>query len=101
MSEPDSDELSKIYKDSGRIRVTLAGKKFEKIKIKALEDQEQFWREQAKNLIWFKDWERVLDWENPPFAKWFVGGKLNASVNCLDRHIDSGTKNKASYNLGK
>ena len=36
------------------------------------------------------------DWENPPFAKWFVGGQLNASVNCLDRHIDSGTKNKAN-----
>lgn len=96
MSEPDSDELSKIYKDSGRIRITLAGKRFENIKIKALEDSEQFWREQAKNLIWFKDWERVLDWENPPFAKWFVGGKLNASVNCLDKHIDSGTKNKAA-----
>src|SRR6476661_3769653 len=96
MSEPDSDELSKIYKDSGKIRVTLAGKKFEKIKIKASEDQEQFWGEQAKNLIWFKDWERVLDWKNPPFAKWFVGGKLNASVNCLDKHIDSGIKNKAA-----
>jgi acetyl-CoA synthetase len=96
MSEPDSDELSKVYKDSERIRVTLAGKKFEKIKIKASEDQEQFWGEQAKNLIWFKDWERVLDWENPPFAKWFVGGKLNASVNCLDKHIDSGIKNKAA-----
>jgi len=96
MSEADSDELSKIYKDSGKIRVTLAGKKFEKIKIKASEDQEQFWGEQAKNLIWFKDWERVLDWKNPPFAKWFVGGKLNASVNCLDKHIDSDIKNKAA-----
>ena len=69
MSEPDSDELSKIYKDSGRIRVTLAGKKFEKIKIKASEDQEQFWGEQAKNLIWFKDWERGIRLEKPSFCK--------------------------------
>jgi acetyl-CoA synthetase len=38
-------------------------------------------------LIWFKEWDKVLDWDNPPFAKWFVGGKLNASVNCLDKHI--------------
>ena len=96
MSEPDSDELSKIYKDSERIKITLTGKKFEKIRIKASEDQEQFWGEQAKNLIWFKDWERVLDWKNPPFAKWFVGGKLNASVNCIDKHIDSSIKNKAA-----
>ena len=48
MSEADSDELSKIYKDSGKIRVTLAGKKFEKIKIKASEDQEQFWGNRQK-----------------------------------------------------
>ncbi|HEY7573041.1 MAG TPA: acetate--CoA ligase [Nitrososphaeraceae archaeon] len=96
MSGHDSDELSKIYKDSERITVTLTGKKFEKIRIKASENQEQFWGEQAKNLIWFKDWERVLDWKNPPFAKWFVGGKLNASVNCIDKHMDSNIKNKAA-----
>jgi acetyl-CoA synthetase len=52
-------------------------------------------------LIWFKEWDRVLDWNHAPFAKWFVGGKLNACVNCLDKHIhnnnsDYSIKNKAA-----
>jgi acetyl-CoA synthetase len=53
-------------------------------------DPEAFWAEQAKRLDWFEDWDEVLDWSNPPFAKWFVGGKLNASYNCLDRHVEAG-----------
>jgi acetyl-CoA synthetase len=44
-----------------------------------------FWGKQAKNLFWFSTWEKILDW-NPPFAKWFVGGKINASYNTLDIH---------------
>ena len=44
-----------------------------------------FWNKQAKLLSWFTDWENTLDW-NPPFAKWFVGGKINASYNALDIH---------------
>jgi acetyl-CoA synthetase len=52
-------------------------------------------------LIWSKEWNKVLDWNYPPFAKWFVGGKLNACFNCLDKHIygdenDSIIKNKAA-----
>ncbi|HYT44366.1 MAG TPA: acetate--CoA ligase [Methylomirabilota bacterium] len=62
----------------------------------ALENPEQFWGEQAKNLIWFKQWDKVLDSSDPPFYKWFVGGTLNASINCLDRHVDSDLKNKAA-----
>lgn len=50
-------------------------------------DFEQFWESQAKDLDWFQPWDRVLEW-NPPWVKWFVGGKLNASFNCLDRHLD-------------
>jgi acetyl-CoA synthetase len=53
-------------------------------------DPEAFWAEQAKRLDWFEDWDEVLDWSDPPFAKWFVGGKLNASYNCLDRHVEAG-----------
>ncbi|MGB8154315.1 MAG: acetate--CoA ligase, partial [Nitrososphaeraceae archaeon] len=45
--------------------------------------------------LWFKKWDKILDW-NPPFAKWFVGGQLNVSVNCVDRHIDNHHKNKAA-----
>ena len=52
---------------------------------KADSDYVSFWDEQAHNLSWFSPWERTLDW-NPPFAKWFVGGKINASYNALDIH---------------
>ncbi|HZA63841.1 MAG TPA: acetate--CoA ligase [Nitrososphaeraceae archaeon] len=95
MSDPEFDKLSKIYEDSEKIKVSLEGKRLSKIRKQALENSEEFWEEQAKYLKWFKEWDKVLDW-NPPFAKWFVGGKLNASVNCLDRHIDSDTKNKVA-----
>ena len=46
-------------------------------------------------MAWFKEWEQVLDW-NPPFARWFLGGKLNAAYNCLDRHLTSEKKNQAA-----
>lgn len=95
MSDPQFDKLSKIYEESKKIKVSLEGKKLSKIRKQALENSEEFWEEQAKYLKWFKEWDKVLDW-NPPFAKWFVGGKLNASVNCLDRHIDSDAKNKVA-----
>jgi acetyl-CoA synthetase len=95
MSDPEFDKLSKIYEESEKIKVSLEGKKLSKIRKQALENSEEFWEEQAKYLKWFKEWDKVLDW-NPPFAKWFVGGKLNASINCLDRHIDSDAKNKVA-----
>ena len=95
MSDSEFDRLSKIYEDSEKIKVSLEGKRLSKIRKQALENSEEFWEEQAKHLKWFKEWDKVLDW-NPPFAKWFVGGKLNASVNCLDRHVDSDAKNKVA-----
>ena len=54
-----------------------------------------FWKGFADELHWYKKWRRVLDWE-PPHSKWFVGGKINASYNCLDRHIAGFRKNKAA-----
>ena len=62
---------------------------------KADRDFEKFWAGFARELSWYKPWKRVLDWK-PPKAKWFVGGKLNASVNCLDRHVAGLRKNKAA-----
>jgi len=56
-----------------------------KTRIDADSDFIGFWEKQAKNLSWFSSWEKTLDW-NPPFAKWFVGGKINASYNTLDIH---------------
>ena len=52
-------------------------------------DPEAFWAAHAEGLEWSRRWDQVLDWK-PPFARWFVGGKLNASVNCLDRHLTAG-----------
>lgn len=62
----------------------------------AEENYEEFWAEQAENLEWYKKWDKVLDWENPPFAKWFVNGKINVSYNCIDRHIKDGKGDKVA-----
>src|SRR5436190_21596274 len=57
---------------------------------------DRFWAKQAKNeLIWFRPWKKVLQWKEP-FAKWFVGGQLNVSYNCLDRHLGTPLANKAA-----
>jgi acetyl-CoA synthetase len=58
-------------------------------------DPEGYWAEQAKNLDWFTPWQRILEW-NAPWAKWFVGGKLNVAYNCVDRHARSARRNKAA-----
>lgn len=62
---------------------------------RSLDDPESFWAEQAGRLDWFRRWDRVLDWQ-PPFARWFVGGELNASYLCLDRHLTNGRADKAA-----
>lgn len=56
-------------------------------------DNEKFWDKQANCLEWFQNWKKVLEW-NPPYAKWFIGGKLNPCYNCLDRHMFNGNKDK-------
>ncbi len=62
---------------------------------RALQDPEGFWADQAKGLDWIEPYNTVLEWD-APWAKWFVGGKLNASANCVDRHVKSWRKNKAA-----
>lgn len=62
---------------------------------RAAEDPEAFWADVARGLDWFHPWEQVLHWE-VPFAKWFVGGKLNACYNCVDRHVRTARRNKAA-----
>ncbi|UGT40156.1 acetate--CoA ligase [Nocardia yamanashiensis] len=57
---------------------------------RAAADREGFWAEQAQRLHWHEPWTRVLDWDDAPFAKWFVGGKLNVAYNCVDRHVLDG-----------
>lgn len=62
---------------------------------KASEAPEKFWAAEAKKLHWFKPWSKVLQWD-PPYARWFEGGKINASYNCLDRHVQNGQGNKTA-----
>jgi acetyl-CoA synthetase len=62
---------------------------------RAAADPEAFWAAFATELDWSAPWTRVLDWQ-PPHAKWFVGGKINASANCLDRHLGTSRRNKAA-----
>jgi acetyl-CoA synthetase len=61
----------------------------------AANNPEDFWAGEAKSLDWFTPWQRVLEW-NAPWAKWFVGGKLNVTYNCVDRHARTARRNKAA-----
>jgi acetyl-CoA synthetase len=60
-------------------------------------DRLAFWGEQAERITWAEPFTEVLDWSNPPFAKWFVGGKLNASYNCVDRHVEAGNGERVAF----
>ena len=68
---------------------------YERIYKEAAADPEKFWAGIAKELHWFKPWTKVLEWD-APWAKWFVGGEINLSYNCLDRHVQTWRKNKAA-----
>src|SRR5205807_10560184 len=59
-------------------------------------DWQGFWAQQALALDWFDEWDTILDWKLP-FARWFVGGTLNVSYNCLDRHVAAGKGDKVAY----
>ncbi len=68
---------------------------YERLYQQAAEHPEKFWADIARELHWHKPWDQVLEW-NLPFAKWFVGGRMNLSYNCLDRHVATWRKNKAA-----
>src|SRR5688572_28165990 len=63
----------------------------------AAKDPEGWWERQAEDLHWFDRWDRVLDDSDPPFYKWFPGGKLNASYNCVDRHVEAGNGERVAF----
>ena len=71
------------------------------VKADAYDEAEQdlvaFWEKAAERLSWDTKWDRVLDWDNPPFAQWYVGGKLNAAYNCVDRHVEAGHGDRVAY----
>jgi len=71
-----------------KARALLDGPTYQRMYKRSVEEPEAFWAEQAAaELTWMKKWDRVLDWK-PPFARWFDGGELNVSANCLDRHLE-------------
>ena len=71
---------------------------YKKLYNRSIQDPDGFWGEQAANLDWFKKWDKVLDYsfQGDIYIKWFQGGKLNATVNCLDRHLKTSRKNKVA-----
>jgi acetyl-CoA synthetase len=70
-------------------------KKFYDVYRRSMEETEEFWAERARQLDWVRTWDKVLEWE-PPFARWFVGGRLNASYECVDRHVKTWRRSKVA-----
>src|SRR5215208_2333381 len=69
----------------------------ESIYEEADKDVEGFWEKQAEALEWEQKWDQVLDWSDPPNAKWFVNGKLNVAYNCVDRHVEAGNGDRVAF----
>ena len=66
----------------------------------AAADHEGFWARQARERIsWATDFEQTLDWSEAPFAKWFVGGRLNVAYNCVDRHVEAGNGERVAIHF--
>ena len=88
----------RIFKPSSKFAKTArigSLKKYHKLYKASLKNPDKFWGKAADELSWFRRWNKVCVWK-PPFAQWFVGGKINASVNCLDRHLEGPMRNKAA-----
>src|SRR5690349_15862405 len=98
---PTMNEIDALLTENRKFKPSAAFKRGAvvsdpKLYDKAARQYEKFWAMQAKSLLhWFKPWKKVLQWK-PPHAKWFVGGKLNVSYNCIDRHINGPLRNKAA-----
>lgn len=104
MSSPAETNISSVLKETRKFPPSAefsaqahikSAADYQKMWQRAKDDPEGFWAEQAEGLHWFKKWNKVLEW-NEPFAKWFVGGKINACYNCVDRHLEGPRKNKAA-----
>jgi len=102
MSSPAASNITSVLKETRLFPppAEFAAKAFipsaaeyERLAQWAKDDPDAFWAEAAKALHWFKPWDKVLEWKEP-FAKWFVGARINASYNCLDRHLTGTRKTK-------
>ena len=100
MSEPSSHEIRALLDEQrtfppSEAFTSTANVRDRAVYAQAAADPEAYWKAQAEQLEWIEPFHTVLEWK-PPHAKWFVGGKINASVNCLDRHVRNGRRNKAA-----
>ncbi len=89
-----TQEESELYYPSPDIVAAANAPEYETLYQHSLDDPEGFWAERAGELEWYRQWDKVLDDSNPPFFKWFVGGKTNIVHNALDRHLNTYRKNK-------
>jgi len=92
LDEQRSFEPAAEFSRKGQIK-SLA--EYEALYKESVEQPERFWARAAEELHWFKKWDKVLEWK-APWAKWFAGGEINLSYNCLDRHVQTARKNKAA-----
>jgi acetyl-CoA synthetase len=101
MSTPNESQLqetrvfkpSKEFSRKARVK-SLA--QYRQLWEESVKRPDKFWAREAAELLWNKKWTKVLDWK-VPFAKWFVGGELNVSHNCLDRHVQAGDGDRVAY----
>lgn len=89
------NRVFKPNKEFASLAIIKSRAEYDRLCNKAEKDPEGFWGNLAKELVWAKPWKKVLSWKLP-YAKWFVGGKINVSYNCLDRHLETFRKNKAA-----
>ena len=103
MSEKNDETLANLLKEDRRFEppadlaehANLTADAYDA----AAKDREGFWAEQAQRLTWAEPFTQVLDWTDPPFAKWYVGGRLNAAYNCVDRHVEAGRGDKVALHF--
>ncbi len=103
MSEKNDETLANLLKEDRRFEppadlaehANLTADAYDA----AAKDREGFWAEQAQRLTWAEPFTQVLDWTDPPFARWYVGGKLNAAYNCVDRHVEAGRGDKVAIHF--
>ncbi len=93
MDQQETFQPPQHFRETASIR---SMEEYQHLYDQAAKDPEKFWGERARDLHWFVPWTKVLDWSNPPFAKWFVGGRTNVAYNCLDRHLSTWRRNQAA-----
>ena len=94
---PENNLSGEVFYPSKEILKKAHSRDYEELVRFASEDLEGFWAKEAKNLHWFKKWDKVLDDSNKPFYKWFTGGKTNIAYNCLDVHVNTARRNKLAF----